>query len=726
MITAKRTLTATAAMLAMGLTVALVIRPEAQAQGQPAGLTFTAAQADAGRTAYMAVCSGCHGANLEGAGPAAALSNDAFRTKWGGRPALELMSTIRRMPPGAEPRAADADAALLAFILRESRLGNAGAALPSGDTQLAALRLGGGAPQAAAGAGRGGGAAGAGRGGRGGGAPALTFRGSPRLTAMTDVTDEMLANPSPNDWINWRRTRDGSGFSPLAQVNRGNAKNLKVAWSWSLPRGDNMMTPLVHDGVLYAYSFGDVVEALDATTGELLWRYARPARPANAGGNGGGYTSKKGLAISGNTLLVPTSDLHVLALNARTGATVWDHAINTGTNTQHQIKSAPLVAKGKVIIGLNGYGQVQGGNFVLAIDLATGREAWRFYTIARPGEPGGDSWNNQPLDRRSGGSVWVGETYDAQTGLVYFGTAPTYTIQPMRVLASPTANNDALYTNSTIALDPDTGKLVWFYQHLKNDQLDHDWVFERQIMDMKVNGVNRRVVITAGKQAIYEVMDARTGQYLFSMDLGMQNAIDAIDPVTGAKHINPAAVPAPNEVIQGLRKPGICPNAAGSHSLMHAAYSPATRLVYVPLGDTCVEPKPGGPQWQKNPTAETRGKYGIIQAIDLETRRVVWTSREVPPPVSAALATGGGLVFNGDADRWFKAYDDRTGRILWRTRLDNVPTSAPITYSVNGVQYVAVSTTGGNLQSRDVAAVANLATSPNDSATLFVFALPKR
>jgi alcohol dehydrogenase (cytochrome c) len=613
------------------------------------------------------------------------------------------------------------DAALLAFLLRESGLAPQGGATPSADPQLSALRLGGGGVQiAAAGNGRGGASGGRGAGGRGGrdgGAP-LTFHGSPKLQAMTPVTEAMLQNPSPSDWINWRRTRDGSGFSPLAQINRGNVRGLKTAWSWSLPRGDNMMTPLVHDGVLYAYSYGDVVEALDAATGQLLWRYARPA------GTSGGFTSKKGLAISGDMLLVPTSDLHVLALNARTGQTIWDHAINVDGIAGHQIKSAPLVAKGKVIIGLNGYAQVQGGNFVVAIDLATGREAWRFYTLARPGEPGGDSWNGQPLERRSGGSVWVGETYDEQTNLVFFGPAPTYNVQPLRVLTGPGVTNDALYTDATIALDADTGKLVWYYQHLKNDQLDHDWVFERQIMDMKINGVTRHVVITAGKQAIYDVLDAKTGQYLTSMDLGMQNAIDRIDPVTGEKHINPAAVPAPNEVIQGLRKPGICPNAAGAHSLMAAAYSPATRLVYVPLGDVCVNPKPGGPQWQKNPTPETRGKYGLLQAIDLSQHKVAWTSREVPPPVSSALASGGGLVFNGDADRWFKAYDDRTGRILWRVRLDNVPTSSPITYEVNGKQYVAVATTGGNLQSRDVAGVAGLATSPNGGATLWVFALP--
>jgi alcohol dehydrogenase (cytochrome c) len=711
----KKITAATAALFTVGLAVTLVARPQAQAQTQPAGPTFAAAQAETGKTAYTALCAGCHGSNLEGGGEAPSLSDDRFRTRWGGSPALDLINTIRRMPPGTEPRSPDDNAAILAYLLRESRLGSAGAATPSDDTKLAALRLPGGAAQAAGGA-RGGGGGGGGR--RGGGAgPALTFRGSPKLSAMTDVTDANLANPSPADWINWRRTRDGLGFSPLAQVNRGNVKGLKLAWSWSLPRGDNMMTPLVHDGVLYAYSFGDVIEAFDAATGDLLWRYARPASTPSV------FTSKKGLAISGHTLLVPTSDLHMLALDTRTGQMIWDHAIDIDGQKAHQIKSAPLIVKDKVIIGLNGYQQVQGGNFVVALDIATGKEAWRFYTIARPGQEGDNSWNGLPVNKRSGGSVWVGETYDAQTGLVYFGTAPTYDVVPLRVVTQPGVTNDALYTDATIALDPETGKLVWYYQHEKNDQLDHDWVFERQIMDMMVGGVKRRVVITAGKQAIYEVLDAKTGKYLFSMDLGMQNTIDSIDPVTGEKHKSPAAIPGASEVLQGLRKDGICPNAAGAHSLDSASYNPTTKLLYVPLADVCVNPKPGGPQWQKNPTPETKGKFGMLQAIDLEHKKVVWTAREVPPPVSAALATAGGLVFNGDADRWFKAYDDKTGKLLWRTRLDNIPTSSPITFQSGGKQYIAVSTTGGNLQSRDVTGVAGLAASPNDAATLWVFSL---
>lgn len=701
----RKVLPATA-LLTAGLATVLAVSPQAAAQAT--GPTFTAAQAEAGQATYTAICSSCHAADLSGSGEAPSLNDNRFRSKWGGGSALDLISAIRRMPPSSEPRNPEDNSALLAFLLRESRLGTPGDAVPQGDTQLAGLRLPGGALAAAGGGGR-----------RGRPAPVLTFYGSPKLTAMTDVTDANLAKPSPADWINWRGTRDGLGFSPLAQINKSNVKGLKLAWSWSLPRGDNMMTPLVHDGVLYAYSFGDVVEAFDAATGDLLWRYARPASTPSV------FTSKKGLAISGHTLLVPTSDLHMLALDARTGQIIWDHAIDDDGQKAHQIKSAPLVVKDKVIIGLNGYQQVKGGNFVVAMDIATGKEAWRFYTIARTGEAGDDSWNGLPLDKRSGGSVWVGETYDEQTGLIYFGTAPTYDIMPLRV-AKPGVTNDALYTDATIALDPETGKLVWYYQHEKNDQLDHDWVFERQIMDMMVGGVKRRVVITAGKQAIYEVLDAKTGKYLFSMDLGMQNTIDAIDPVTGEKHISPAAVPGPTEVLHGLRKEGICPNAAGAHSLDSASYSPATKLLYVPLADVCINPKPGGPQWQKSPTPETRGKYGMMQAIDLEHKKVVWTSREVPPPVSSALATAGGLVFNGDADRWFKAYDARTGKVLWRTRLDNVPTSSPITFTAGGKQYIAVSTTGGNLQSRDVAGVAGIVASPNDAATLSIFSLPDK
>jgi len=714
MTTTKRTMAASAIVLvATGLAAALFAQPQALAQG---GLTYSAAQAEAGKAMYAAACAACHGVDLEGIGPAGPLKGDAYRSKWTNRPVEAMMAVIRTMPPGAEPtRTGAQNAELLAFLIRENSLGAAGAPIPFATADLSAMRF----PSAS------GTNAGGRVGGRGGGGPApgesrvaKSARASARLDAVTPVTEAMLASPPAGSWINWRRTRDGSGFSPLAKINRSTVKRLGVSWSWSLPRGENMMTPLVHDGVLYAQSSGDIIEALDATTGELLWRHQRPlADPDKT------FNSKKGIAIYGRTLLVPTSDLHVLALDSRTGAQVWDHDIDTGTRTGHQVKSAPIVAKGKVIIGINGVDQVNGGNFILAIDIATGKEAWRFYTIARPGEPGGNSWAGLPLESRTGGSVWIAGSYDEQTGLLYFGAAPTYAVQRLRVPA-PGSTNEALYTNTTMALDPDTGKLVWHYQHQANDQLDHDWVFERQLIDVEVGGVKHRAVITAGKQAIYDVVDARTGKYLFSHDLGFQSAIASIDPATGAKILNPAAIPTPTQVLPGLSMPGICPTALGARNLMAAAYNPSSRLVFIPLTDTCLLPGPARQRWQKNPDPATDGQFGIVQAIDMQKRKVVWSKREVAPPVSGTLATGGGLVFVGDADRWFRAYDDRTGKELWKVRLDNVAASFPITYGVDGKQYLAVASNEGSFHARGMQGYGQIARPPTNNATLWVFALP--
>jgi alcohol dehydrogenase (cytochrome c) len=496
---------------------------------------------------------------------------------------------------------------------------------------------------------------------------------------------------------------------------------LRTAWSWSLPPGGNMMTPIVRDGVLYAYSFGDIVEALDATNGELLWRFQRPLDgQATAQG-------KKGVALAGSHVIVPTSDLHVVALDAKTGAVAWDHKIDVGAETHFQIKSSPLVTKTKVIIGVNGFAEVKGGNFIVALDLATGKEAWRFYTVARPGEPGGESWNGLPLEQRSGGSVWVAGSYDPQSNLAFFGAAPTYNSMPLRKRSTaPGITNDALYTDATLALDADTGKLKWFYQHQKNDQLDHDWVYERQILDMRVDGRLRRVVVTGGKQAIFEALDAQTGAYLFSIDLDMQNVISAIDPKTGEKTINPAAIPRPDEALRRISLPNICPDLLGARNLMSTSYDPRTRLLFVPLTDTCMNPFPNGARWQKHPEPGSDGLFGVLKAVDLQGKKVVWTSRVKGPFVSGALATGGDLVFAGTVDRYFRAFDSRNGKELWRARLDNAPASYPVTYRVDGRQYIAVATNEGFVQVEAMAAVAKERRPLAPGATLWVFELPAR
>ena len=271
----------------------------------------------------------------------------------------------------------------------------------------------------------------------------------PLLQDYSSVSDEVLQNPPDSDWLTWRRSYDNHGFSNLDQINRQTVADLQLAWHQPVTQGNNMPTPLVHDGIMFLYSAGDVVLALDATNGNLLWRYSH---------SGDDVTSHKfGIALHENKVLVPTSDLHMVALDARTGAVIWDHAIDVGDNTGYQLRSAPTVAKGQVIQGMAA-SFVPGGGFIFAIDLETGKETWRFYTLARPDEPGGNTWNNMPLEDRQGGSVWNTGAYDPELDLVFYGASPTYNTGPLLYpLDIDGVSNDALYTNTTLASSPSYG-----------------------------------------------------------------------------------------------------------------------------------------------------------------------------------------------------------------------------------------------------------------------------
>jgi alcohol dehydrogenase (cytochrome c) len=346
------------------------------------------------------------------------------------------------------------------------------------------------------------------------------------------------------------------------------------------------------------------------------------------------------VAIYGDKIVIPTSDIHLIAVDSKSGQIAWDHAVDVGDEDGFLFKSAPIIANGKAIIGLTGRQSVEGGDFIFAVDMETGEEVWRFYTIARPDAPGGRSWNGLALEERTGGSVWIPGSFDAELNLVYFGAAPTYDTEPLRQLQNdPSISNDALYTNNTIALDADTGELVWHYQHARNDQLDHDWAYERQIFDLPVNGVMRKVVVTGGKLAIFEALDAASGEYLFSIDLDMQNVVAEIDPSTGSKTLNPAAIPALDAVLSQFSLPGICPDWLGARNMQATSYNPASRTLYIPLSDTCLDDVTGE-RWQKYPDRDTDGSYGIIKAVNLETREVVWSQRQTGPQASANLSTG--------------------------------------------------------------------------------------
>ena len=279
------------------------------------------------------------------------------------------------------------------------------------------------------------------------------------------VTAAELVDPVDEDWLIWRRTYDAQGHSPLDQVNKNNIKDLKEAWRIPLLEGPNMATPLVHDGVMFLASTQDTVLALDAISGKQLWKYEH--RPT-------GFVSPKiGLALHGNKVIVPTQNMQLVALEASTGKVIWTHEIETPEHEQplrlpYSLRGAPLVANGMVLQGVTAT-MIPEGGFIVGLDLESGEEIWRFHSIARPDEPGGNTWNNLALKDRSGGSVWVPASYDAELDLAYYGTAPTYDTAPLlHSLNMEGVSNEALYTNATIALRPKTGELAWFFQHMPN------------------------------------------------------------------------------------------------------------------------------------------------------------------------------------------------------------------------------------------------------------------
>ena len=531
----------------------------------------------------------------------------------------------------------------------------------------------------------------------------------------------MLRDVAAGDWLLWRRTYDAFGFSPLETINRANVTDLRVAWTWSLPLGPNESTPLVHDGVLFMHGYGDKLQALDAATGDLLWQYSRRLP------EGVGPQIKRGISIYGSRLYVPTSDTHVVALDVKTGHVVWDQAVGDREDGL-RLTGGPLVAKGKVMVGTTG--RAEGGNYVVALDAETGAEVWRFATITRPDTPGGNSWNGLPLDKRNGASVWIPGSYDPVHNLAFFGPGNTYDTGPLRDLVQQDGvTNDALYLDSTLALNPDTGELVWYFQHQANGQWDLDWAFERQVMDLSVNGETKSVVVTVGKQAIFDILETDTGKYVTSIDLGLQNVVTGIDPTTGAKTVDPRLVPGDGETKM------ICPHVSGGRGWLPTAYDARVKVVYLPMVEACMDlvPVPEGERgslttgvrWAVRPRPEGDGNYGRLEAINLETRETLWIERQRAPMTTGTLVTAGGLVFAGSLDRMFSAYDAETGARLWQTRLNDVPSSAPISYSANGQEYVAMVVGSGGYQSTSYDLLVPEIQNPQDrNAALWVFALP--
>ena len=554
------------------------------------------------------------------------------------------------------------------------------------------------------------------------------------------VTDAMIANPPEGEWLTYGGDHGEQRFSGLTQINDQNVGQLGLTWSADLEtaRGQEA-TPLMHDGVLYVSTAWSMVKAFDAKTGALKWSYD-PKVPRDTLVRACCDAVNRGVALYGDKVYVGTLDGRLVALDQKTGKVAFEKVV-VPDQQNYTITGAPRVVKGKILLGSGG-AEYKARGYLAAYDPQTGDELWKFHTV--PGNPA-DGFENKAMEEAAktwgnskwwelggGGTVWDSITYDPATNLVFFGTGNA---EPWNPSANGRAG-DSLYTSSIVAVDADTGEYKWHFQETPEDRWDYDSDAQITVADIDVNGQKRHVVLHAPKNAYFYVLDAKTGEFLSAKPFAPQTWTTGIDPKTGRPTINPEAK------YEQTGKPFLAlPGAGGAHSWQPMSYSPKSGLVYIPA-NLAAMPYMAAKDWKASDIGFQTGMdgatvaapadkavregakaatTGALIAWDPVKQQEAWRVTHTGPWNGGTLATAGNVVFQGNADGYFVAYSADKGTKLWSFPTQTGVIAAPMTYMVDGEQYVAILVGWGGVWDIATGVVAKKSAAAQNVSRLLVF-----